>query len=183
MVVIGTSAGGVSALRNVLTGLPADFLAPIFIVMHVQPHSISHLPDLINHYCKLPALHPVNGQVIKAGHIYVAPPNVHMLIAKNKIQLTDSPKINYCRPAINPLFESAATHYGSRSIGVLLSGMLNDGTDGLLAIKGHHGITIIQNLDEAEFPEMPQNALNKVVIDYCLTTTEITSLLIDLVSS
>lgn len=182
MVVIGTSAGGVSALRSLLTGLPAHFSAPIFIVMHVQPHAISHLPDLINHYCKLPALHPVDGQIIKAGHIYVAPPNVHMLIAKNKIQLTDSPKINYCRPAINPLFESAATHYGSHSIGVLLSGMLNDGTDGLLAIKGHNGITIIQSPDEAEYPEMPQNALNKVAIDYCFTTTEIASLLIDLVN-
>ncbi len=177
IIVIGASAGGVNALKNLISPLPADFPAPIFVVMHVQAKTPSHLPDLINRYSKLPALHPINKQTIQAGHIYVAPPNVHMIISGDKIYLKKGPKINYSRPSIDALFYSAAL-YGSSTIGIVLTGMLNDGTAGLLTIKKHKGTTIIQDLEEAEFQSMPKNALKNAPIDYCLPTRDIASLLI-----
>lgn len=185
IVVIGTSAGGVRALKSLISAIPADFNAPILIIMHVtaqpQSESPSHLPDLINRYSQLPALYPIDGQVIESGHIYIAPPNLHMIIADNKIYLRYGPKINHCRPAIDLLFSSAALS-GSATIGVLLSGMLNDGVTGLLAIKKNNGTTITQSLEEAEFQDMPKNALKSAIIDYCLPTKDIAALLIKIVS-
>ena len=180
IVVIGTSAGGVNALKNLISPLPADFPAPILIVMHVQASPMSYLSEIMNRYSQLPALHPVDGQTIQSSHIYIAPPNVHMIISNHKINLLRTPKINYSRPAIDPLFNSAA-QYGHATIGVLLSGMLSDGVNGLLAIKNAGGTTIIQDLDEAEFNDMPKNALNRVPIDYCLRANDIAATLIQLV--
>ena len=179
VVVIGASAGGVAALKRLISLLPAYFPAPIFIVMHIQSTPISHLPDLMNRYSKLPVMHPVDGQTIELGHIYVAPPDTHMIISDDKIYLRYGPKVNYCRPAIDPLFSSVA-YCDTNAIGVLLTGMLFDGAAGMLAIKQHHGITIIQDLDEAEFKEMPENALKRVPIDYCLPIKDIAPLLITL---
>ena len=146
--------------------------------MHVQPMATSHLPDLINRYSMISALHPVDGQTIQAGHIFVAPPNLHMIISENKIYLTNNPRVNHCRPAIDTLFYSAAA-YNEATIGILLTGMLNDGAAGLLAIKQHNGTTIIQDLEEAEYQDMPKNAAKKVPIDYCLRIKDIASLLIE----
>lgn len=182
IIVIGTSAGGVSALKNLISLLPADFPAPIFIVMHVQTYSISHLPELISRYSKIPALHPIDGQAIQKGHIYVAPPNFHMLISNHKIYLKYGPKVNYCRPAIDPLFYSASL-YGRATIGILLTGRLNDGVAGLSAIKQSHGIAIAQDIEEAEFNELPKAALAGVSIDYCLPIKDIASLLIKIVKT
>jgi two-component system chemotaxis response regulator CheB len=179
-VVIGTSAGGVHALKNLITPLPADFTAPIFIVMHLQASPMSYLPDIMNRYSQLPALHPTDGETIQSSHIYIAPPNLHMIISNNKIMLLRTKKINYCRPAIDPLFHSAAP-FGPATIGVLLSGMLHDGVAGLLAIKNAGGTTIVQDLDEAEFKDMPENALKQVPIDYCLPTQDIAKTLITLI--
>ena len=131
----------------------------------------------MNRYSKLPVLHPVDGQTMQTSHIYIAPPNLHMIISDDKIYLRKGPKLHYCRPAIDALFCSAAT-YGSAVIGILLTGMLSDGTAGLLAIKNHGGTTIVQNPDEAEFQAMPKSALQSNAIDYCLPIKDISSLLI-----
>lgn len=181
IIVVGASAGGVKALKNLISPLSADFPASLFIVMHIPENTISYLPDIINHYSQLPALHPINGETIQAGHIYVAPPNVHMMIKEDKICLRKEAKINYCRPAIDALFYSAATH-DSDVIGILLSGMLTDGTAGLLAIKNHNGTTIVQDLKEAEFQGMPKNALQHIAIDYCLPAKDIALLLTKMVT-
>lgn len=177
IIVIGTSAGGVSALKSLISQLPVDFSAPICVVMHLQAEFASYLPELMRRYSRLAVLHPLDGQVIEAGHIYIAPPDYHMLLSENKIYLRYGPKLNYCRPAIDSLFYSAAA-YGRSTIGILLTGMLNDGVSGLLAIKNNQGTTVVQDIDEAEYQDMPKNALASIPIDYCLTTTEIAALLI-----
>ena len=176
---IGTSAGGVNALKHVICHLPADFSAPILVVMHIQAAFVSYLPELLNRHSQLTVLHPVDGQTMQSGHIYIAPPNLHMIISNHKIYLRFGPKVNFCRPAIDPLFFSAA-QYGISTIGILLTGMLDDGVSGLLAIKKNAGVTIIQDLDEAEFQDMPKHALACVPIDYCLATDKIASLLVSL---
>ncbi|MDP3561539.1 MAG: chemotaxis protein CheB [Legionellaceae bacterium] len=183
IVVIGTSAGGVRALKSLISAIPANFNAPIFIIMHVkaEPQSPSHLPELIRRYSQLPAFYPFDGQAIAAGHIYIAPPNLHMIISDNRIFLRNGPKINHCRPAIDLLFASAAK-FGSATTGILLSGMLNDGVSGLLAIKKNNGTTITQSVNEAEFKDMPKNALKSAIIDYSLPTKDIAALLIKIVS-
>jgi len=180
IIVIGASAGGVNALKSVIDALPADFPAPIFITMHIQATLTSYLPEIITREGKLPALHPRDGEIIQASHIYIAPPDRHMTIENDHIRLTDDPKIHFCRPAIDPLFYSAAL-CGHATIGIILSGMLHDGVAGLLAIKDNHGTTIIQDLDEAEFQNMPKYASEHVPIDFCLPTKDIASLLIELV--
>jgi two-component system chemotaxis response regulator CheB len=180
IVVIGTSAGGVNALMQLASRLPLNFSAPIFVVLHIHAAFVSYLPELLNRQSQLIALHPVDGQTIQSGHIYIAPPNLHMILSDHKIYLRFGPKVNYCRPAIDPLFFSAA-QYGASTIGVLLTGMLSDGVAGLLAIKKNKGTTVIQDLDEAEFQDMPKHALACVPIDYCLTIENIASILATLV--
>ena len=181
IVVVGTSAGGVNVLKQIIGRLPGNFPAPIVLVMHSQSNHESYLPQLLNRHSHLIALHPVDGQTIQPAHIYIAPPNLHMILSGQKVYLRFGPKINFCRPAIDPLFFSAA-QYGSSTIGVLLTGMLDDGVSGLLAIKKNKGTTIIQDIDEAEFKDMPTHARASVPIDYCLTTDKIASLLVTLVS-
>ncbi len=181
VIAIGTSAGGVKALQSLIEPLPADFPAPIFLVMHLQPHVSSNLPTVINRYSKLFALYPNDGQIVKSGHVYIAPPNHHMIVSDNKIHLRHGPKIHFSRPSIDPLFYSIATEFGASAIGIILTGMLDDGTAGLFSIKQNKGLTIIQDLNEAEFPEMPRNALKNVEIDHCLSINKIASLILEIV--
>src|SRR5438105_3287466 len=182
MVVIGASAGGITALQSLVRQLPREFPAALLIVVHISRHSIGLLPEILNRAGPLPASNARQGETIENGHIYVAPPDKHLLIgAKTRIQIGHGPKENRFRPAVDPLFRSAALIYGPEAIGIVLSGGLDDGTAGLCAIKQAGGLAVVQNPDEAEVSSMPRSALNHVAVDYCLTAHEIGVLLPQLV--
>ena len=168
IVVIGASAGGVEALTKLVRTLPKHLSATLFVVLHMPADSPSLLPDIINHAGTLPASHPTDGEAITAGHIYIAPPDHHLLVESGYVRVIRGPRENRHRPAIDPLFRSAAQAYRQRVIGVILSGMLDDGTAGLLAIKRCGGIALVQSPEEALYSQMPQSALNNVPVDYCL---------------
>src|SRR5207247_10577502 len=127
---IGASAGGVPALQELVRRLPADLNASIFVVLHLSPWHKSHLAEILSRAGPLPAEDAMSGAPIERGRIYVAPPNVHLLVESRYLQLWHGPKENLHRPAINPLFRSAAVAYGSRVVGVVLSGSQDDGTAG-----------------------------------------------------
>ncbi|QRN03033.1 chemotaxis protein CheB [Legionella sp. MW5194] len=182
VVVIGTSAGGLSALKALLGALPTDFPAAVLIVKHIAASAENLLPAILGRASQLPVVDTHHRQPIEPGHIYIAPPKFHMVIEDGKIALHDGPKVNHSRPAIDPLFYSAALHYKQKTIGVLLSGLLDDGSAGFVAIKKCGGITMVQDPDEAEYPDMPGNALKNIQIDYCLKAKEIAVLLADLVT-
>jgi two-component system chemotaxis response regulator CheB len=175
--VIGASAGGVEALQTLVYGFPEDLPASVFIVLHMGAHRPSFLPALLNLAGPLIAAHAYHGEPIAHRRIYVAPPDAHLLVAYGHNQLGDGPKEHYTRPAVDPLFRSAAGSYGPRVVGVILSGNLTDGTAGLVAIKQGGGLTIVQDPDEAQSPGMPLSALQHVAVDYCLPLLLIAPLL------
>ncbi len=177
IVVIGGSAGGIEALRRICEGLPADFPAAVFVVLHISPKSRSVMPDLLSRAGKLPARHPQDDEPIKRGVIYVAPPDMHMLLRPGHVILRRGPQENRTRPAIDPLFRSAAVAYGSRVIGVLLSGLLDDGCAGLLAIKSCGGLCVVQEPNDAMWSEMPRNALAHANVDHCVPVADMPDLL------
>jgi two-component system chemotaxis response regulator CheB len=178
--VVGASAGGVEALTQLVAALPADFPASLFIVLHVSPHSATVLPQILSRRGALPALHPRDKEPIRTGTIYVAPPDRHLVLRRGHVRLTRGPSENGHRPAVDPLFRTAARSYGSRVVGVVLSGSLDDGTAGLLAIKERGGLAIVQSPDEALYPGMPRSALELVDVDYCVTIAEMAPLLVRL---
>jgi two-component system chemotaxis response regulator CheB len=180
IVVIGTSAGGVEALLKLVTALPADLPAAVFIVLHVGSHK-SELPGLLNRVGGMPTRHADDGDPIKPGHIYVAPPDHHMVLQPGRISLTRGPRENWARPAIDPLFRSAAEAYGPNVIGVILTGALNDGTAGLYQVACAGGTTIVQDPADAVNPSMPQSALAHVAVDHCLPLVDIAAKLTRLV--
>jgi two-component system chemotaxis response regulator CheB len=180
IIVMGASAGGLSAFNRIIKYLPEQLNAAIFIVWHLSPYSNSMLPEILNRAAKLKARHPADGELIEYGKIYVAPPDHHLLLERGRIRLTKGPKENRFRPAIDPLFRSAAYSYGSRVVGVVLTGALDDGTAGLWAIKDRGGIAVVQDPAEAEQPSMPASALANVQVDHCLPLSEIPPLLITL---
>jgi two-component system chemotaxis response regulator CheB len=173
VIVLGASAGGVESLREVVNGLPEKLAAAVFVVLHIPPYQQSSLPDILNFSGSLPAAHPENGDRIKAGHIYVAPPDHHLLIESGRIVVSKGPKENRFRPSIDALFRSAAYSYGSKAIGVVLSGALDDGTSGLWTIKRLGGVAIVQQPNDARFESMPLSAIKQVEIDYTLPAREI----------
>jgi two-component system chemotaxis response regulator CheB len=177
---MGASAGGLSAFNRVIKQLPEQLNAAVFIVWHVSPYSTSLLPEILNRAGTLKAKHPADGEPIEMGKIYIAPPDHHLLLELGRIRLTKGPKENRFRPAIDPLFRSAAYTYGSRVVGVVLTGALDDGTAGLWAIKDRGGIAVVQDPAEAEQPSMPASALANVQVDHCLAVSEIAPLLIAL---
>jgi two-component system chemotaxis response regulator CheB len=182
IIVVGASAGGIEALTALLGGLPKNLPASIFVVQHISGQSPSIMPEILSRAGELPALAARDGELIRPGHIYVAQPDHHLLVDEsNRIRLTRGPKENRFRPAVDPLFRSAARAFGPRVIGIVLSGGLDDGTVGLLAIKRRGGLAIVQDPAEAIYPSMPLNAMRHVAIDYSLPATEIASLLVKLV--
>jgi two-component system chemotaxis response regulator CheB len=180
VIVIGASAGGVSALLALCAALPAGFKAPVLIVLHIGANT-SVLPSLLASHGNNPAVHAEHGQRLEDGTLYVAPPDHHMLLEGDAIQLSRGPKEHHTRPAIDPLFRSAALAMGSGVIGVVLTGRLDDGSSGLRAIKDCGGVAIVQDPAEAEFPGMPESALEAVDIDYCVPLAELGRTLIQLV--
>ena len=168
ILVIGGSAGGLEALRELIKRLPGDLPAAIFVVLHLAPDKPSLLPTLINHVGQFLALHPADGTPIRNGCIYIAPPDHHILIEGPIVRVVHGPRENRCRPAIDPLFRSAAACYGARVMGVLLSGNLDDGTAGLLAIQRHGGVALVQDPAEAAYKDMPASALAAMNVEDCL---------------
>ena len=181
IVVIGASAGGLEALRILVSGLPKDLQAAIFVVVHVSPAGPGLLPEILARAGPLPVAYGADEQRFEPGHIYVAPLDHHMLIeAPDRIRISRGPKENGFRPAIDPLFRSAALAFSPRVAGVILSGNLDDGTVGLAAIKRRGGIAIVQDPAEAANPSMPQSALRHVRVDHCIRIDKLAALLMDL---
>jgi two-component system, chemotaxis family, protein-glutamate methylesterase/glutaminase len=180
IVVVGASAGGLQALQQFVCNIPNAFDGAILIVMHVSPDARSYLPDLLSRHSSLPVALAEDEEPLVGGHIYVARPDLHMLVDGKKVCLRNGPKENRFRPSIDALFRSAAYTYQAQTIGVVLSGALDDGTSGLWAIKRMGGTTIVQHPEEAEFDSMPLNALSHVEIDHCVRVAEIGPLLLDL---
>lgn len=181
IIAIGASAGGVDALRSLAAALPERFAAPILVVLHVGAHR-SELPELLNKAGRLPAKHADDGEVIRPGHIYVAPPDHHMVVINGRLRLLRTPKENWARPAIDPLFRSVAENYGPDAVGIVLTGNLNDGTLGLLDIKRCGGIAVAQDPRDAANPEMPRSAAAHVALDHCLPLADMAALLIELIN-
>ena len=180
MIVIGASAGGVEALMTLARHLVAEINAALFVTVHFPPDSTSSLARILNRAGPLHAKHAVDGEEIAPGHIYIAPPDHHLLIFRDRVRLYRGPRENGNRPAIDPMFRSAALAYGPRVIGVVLSGSLDDGTSGLLAIKRRGGTTVAQDPEEATFPSMPQSAIDHVPIDHVVRLDRMADLLYDL---
>jgi two-component system chemotaxis response regulator CheB len=183
IICIGASAGGVEALQQVVAGIPSDLAASVFVVMHIPPFQESRLAEILQNSGPLPASAARDGERFVKGRIYVAAPDHHLLLERGKMSVIKGPKENRFRPAIDPLFRSAAQHYPTRCIGVLLSGMLDDGTAGLWALKRSGGVSIIQDLADAVFPDMPRNASEQVKIDHTVTASGMGSLLTRLVAA
>ncbi|MGI4873795.1 MAG: chemotaxis protein CheB [Janthinobacterium lividum] len=180
IVVIGASAGGVTALLALAKTLPADFPAPIFVVLHVAPDSPSIMPELLNSVSALEARHPHNGEIVRPGVIYMAPPDHHLLLEDDRVLVTRGPKENRFRPSIDALFRSAAYTYGPRVLGVVLTGYLDDGTSGLWSVQRMGGLAIVQDPHDAEQPAMPTNALEFVKADYLVSLAQLGALLVRL---
>lgn len=180
IIVIGASSGGVAALRSLAAALPKTLCVPVLVVLHIGAHP-SVLPDLLNTAGPIPAKHAEDGEAILPGHIYVAPPDQHMIVADGRLRLIRGPKENCARPAIDPLFRSVAEHYGSKAVGVILTGNLNDGALGLFDIKARGGVAIVQDPNDADYPEMPMSAAEHVELDYSLPLAEIPELLVEIV--
>ncbi|WP_434674471.1 chemotaxis protein CheB [Pseudomonas sp. R1-15] len=181
VIVIGTSSGGLAALREFLAELPSDFNAAVFVTMHIgdQP---SALPSLLTQSSQLPVGFALSQEQVVTGRVYIAPPDKHLLVKKGAIQITRSAKENHSRPAIDPMFRSAAISYGSSVIGVLMTGELDDGVVGLQAIKAYGGLAFVQDPETAEAPSMPTNALRHVTVDGCLPLTELSKRLVQVIN-
>ena len=156
---VGASAGGVEALSRLVSDLPADLDAPVFVVLHVSATGISALPSILTRSGPLPAAHATDGERIEAGRIYVAPPDRHLLIEDGVVRVIRGPRENLARPAIDPLFRSAAVANGPRAIAVVLSGARADGTAGADAVSRRGGTVLVQDPGDAEFGEMPRSAI------------------------
>lgn len=168
-------------LQRIVGDLPHDLPAAVFVVMHLG--RASHLAPILDRAGKLPVVSAESGAAIRRGHVYVAPPGRHLLLHDGHLMLRRGPQENLSRPAIDPLFRSAAATFGGRVVGVLLSGALNDGTAGLHAVRRCGGITVVQDPDDAIVPEMPRSALAHVAVDHVVPGDAIGSLLAELVAA
>lgn len=177
IIVIGASAGGVQALSAVIQDLPPDLPAAVFVVLHISPDGYSALPSILSRSGLLPASHPADGEVIRPGRIYVAPPDRHLAIQNSHVHLSRNASENGHRPAVDVLFRTAARWYGPRVAGVVLTGNLDDGTVGLAAIKKCGGVAIVQDPKDADYPGMPTSALANVEVDHVLPAAGIGGLL------
>ncbi|KJH71378.1 chemotaxis protein CheB [Aliterella atlantica] len=181
IVVIGASAGGLKAFEALVSQLPANFPAAVFIVWHISPDYPSLLPEILARVTLLKVAHAVHMEAIAPGRIYIAPPDRHLVIESDFVRLSRGPKENRFRPAIDVLFRSAARAYAQRVIGVVLSGSLDDGAAGLYAIKERGGQAVVQDPADALHPSMPRAAMKAVAVDYCVPVIQMGALLARLV--
>ena len=181
VIVIGASSGGIEALTQVAAGLPADLPAAVFVVQHVAPDSKNYLAKALSAHSAIAAKTAEHGDRVEDGQLMVAHSDRHLLLDTDRVTLSRGPRENRSRPAIDPLFRSAALAFGPRTIGVVLSGSLDDGTAGLQAIKQCGGIAVAQDPDDAITPDMPQSAIDNVDVDHIAPATEIAALLVRLI--
>lgn len=173
IVVIGTSAGGFDALYGLVSRLNPEENAAYLIVLHLSYRSIGgYLAYSLQKHTRLKCMLAMDDMPLRAGYIYVAVPNHHLLVTKDSVRLGNGPAENRWRPSIDVLFRSAAAHFTNRVIGVVLTGLLNDGTSGMSAIKRSGGTTIVQDPNEAEYPDMPLSVLDSMEVDYCVPVAE-----------
>ncbi|KWV57043.1 glutamate methylesterase [Bradyrhizobium macuxiense] len=181
IIVIGGSAGATAPLKQILGRFPADLPAAVFVVLHIPAQGIGILSTVASAAGKLPVRQAESGMVIENGHVYLAAPDHHLLLFENHMMLGRGPRENMVRPAIDPLFRSAALYYGPRVIGVVLSGLLSDGADGLSAIKRCGGVALVQDPADAIADEMPRRALEATMVDLCVRGAKLGDVLSDLV--
>lgn len=177
IITIGGSAGALGPLLQILGALPEGFPASVLVVLHTSPESPGLLPTILQRSCALDVRHADDGLAIEAGTVYVARPDRHLLVTSGGMKLSRAARENRARPAIDPLFRTAARSFGPAAVGVLLSGFLNDGTYGLMSIKREGGVTVVQDPAQAEYRDMPQNALDDVDVDHVLPPVGIADLL------
>jgi len=177
IIVIGASAGGVAVLSELVAGLPADLKASVFIVLHIGASDPGILASILQKRSRLPVSEARDGERFEKGHVYVARPDYHLLVEADIVQLARGPKENRSRPAIDALFRSACHAHGSRVIGVVLTGMLDDGSSGLWWVKRRGGTAIVQDPEDAEAPSMPRHALAHVQADHVVPASAIPALL------
>jgi two-component system chemotaxis response regulator CheB len=180
IIVVGASAGGVDALKALARRMPADFPAALLVVLHIPPQVPSLLAAILDRCGPLPAVEATDGATIRAGYIYVAMPDRHLLVDGELIRLSRGPKENRFRPAIDALFRSAAYTQGARVVGVVLTGQLDDGTSGLWAVKDRGGVAIVQSPKDAQYPSMPMSALQHVDVDHVVDLEALPDLLTQL---
>lgn len=178
VVVVGASAGGVEALSAFAAALPHDFGAAVLVVLHIAQAGTSVLPEILQRAGPLPVATALDGEPLLRGHVYVGPPGCHLLVSGGAAHLAHGPRENGHRPAVDPLFRSVANEYGARAAGVVLSGMLDDGTAGLHRIKQQGGLAIVQDPDTAMYPGMPASAAARVAVDAVLPLDEIVPALV-----
>lgn len=177
IVVVGASAGGVSALETFVRGLPPDLRAAVFVVLHIPDQARSELAAILCRCGPLPAIEAASDMLIEPGRIYIAPPDRHLFVMKHRVLLWPGPKENRHRPSINALFRSASVAHGQRVVGIVLSGFADDGTTGLWWVKQAGGLAIVQDPLEAQAPDMPRSALEHVEVDYTLHASQMGPLL------
>lgn len=182
IIAIGGSAGSIEAVKRLVGGLPPDLPAAIFVIIHLSARNRNFVPEILQRETRMPVAAATEGAPIRNGAIYVAPPDRHLIISQQHIHLTRGPKEGLQRPSINVSFRSAAAAYGERVIGILLSGMLDDGAAGIWEIARRGGVTIVQDPAEAAFPSMPLNALNDAIVHHTLQVAAIAQRLASLVT-
>ena len=180
IVLVGASAGGVEAVRGLLSGLPYNLPAAVFVVLHMSAHVPSVLPKILAKNTRLLVKEAGDAEAIKRGTVYVAVPDHHLVVDEGGVRVTYGPKENLHRPSIDTLFRSAALAYGPRCVGVVLTGARHDGTDGMAAIKSQGGVAVVQDPSEALFPSMPLSVMQNVEVDYHVSLALIPQLIVKL---
>jgi two-component system chemotaxis response regulator CheB len=183
IIVIGGSTGSGAVLQQLLSDLPGDLAASVFVATHIPAHATSFLAEMLDASANMPVTRALDGQPIERGHIYVAAPDRHLLLIDGTIRLGEGPRENMSRPSIDPLFRSAALSYGPRAVGVVLTGMLNDGSSGLHAIKACGGTAVVQHPLDAEVDQMPLSALEMVNVDHVASAADLGGLLLSIVNT
>jgi two-component system chemotaxis response regulator CheB len=173
IVVVGFSAGGIGPMLRFAGGLRADFPGAVFVVHHFPSQAVSALPAILRRTATIPVAQAVDGEPVVPGRIYVAPPDYHLVFETHTVRLTQGPREHGHRPAIDPLFRSAAQAFGPRVAGVILSGTLDDGTAGLLEITAHGGLALVQDPEEADYPGMARSALRTGQVDQVAPALEL----------
>lgn len=180
IVVIGGSAGALQPAIQIVRGLPSTLPTALFLALHTSPETPGTLPQLLVDGSAMSAAYAVDGEPVRYGHVFVAPPDHHLLLEDGRVRITRGPRENGFRPAVDPLFRTAAKHYGPRVVGIILSGGLDDGANGLGAVKRRGGIAIVQHLDEAFVASMPLAAIRNVEVDHVVPAAEMAAILMRL---
>jgi len=181
--VIGASAGAIGPLRELFSRLPRDYPAAAFVVMHLAPDSPGVLPDILDRVSAMPVVPARSGAAVRVGTATVAPPDMHLVLENDRVRLVHGPRENRHRPSVDVLFRSAAVAYEPRVTGVVLSGMQDDGAAGLWAIKRRGGAAVVQDPKDAEFADMPRNAMEIVDVDACVPARDLAATLLRIAST